>query len=60
MTDDEIAWKSQGTATYQQLAVRSLATMRAVEPLAEAEPDRRRLVLPQFEPLYAARTKFGD
>jgi phenylacetic acid degradation protein len=60
VTDDEIAWKSQGTATYQQLAVRSLRTMRAVDPLAEAEPDRRRLDLPQFEPLYSARTKFGD
>ncbi|MEZ0301558.1 MAG: phenylacetic acid degradation protein PaaY [Hyphomicrobiaceae bacterium] len=60
VTDDEIAWKSQGTATYQQLAVRSLRTMRAVEPLAEAEPGRKRLQLPQFEPLYAARPKFGD
>ena len=55
VTDDEIAWKSQGTATYQQLAVRSLRTMRAVEPLAEAEPGRKRLQLPQFEPLYATR-----
>ena len=60
VTDDEIAWKSQGTATYQQLAVRSLRTMRAVEPLAEAEPGRKRLQLPRFEPLYAARPKFGD
>ena len=60
VTDDEIAWKSQGTATYQQLAVRSLRTMRAVEPLAEAEPGRKRLQLPQFEPLYAARPKFSD
>ena len=60
VTDDEIAWKSQGTATYQQLAVRSLRTMRAVEPLAEAEPGRKRLQLPHFEPLYAARPKFGD
>ena len=59
VTDDEIAWKSEGTATYQALAVRSLATMRPVEPLPAPEPDRRRLELPGFEPLYAAREKFG-
>jgi phenylacetic acid degradation protein len=60
LTDDEIAWKSQGTATYQDLAVRSLKTLRQVEPLTAVEPDRRRLDAAQFEPLYAARQKFGD
>ena len=60
VTDDEIAWKSEGTATYQALAVRSLRTMRPVEPLAEIESGRKRLDLPRFEPLYAARMKFGD
>jgi phenylacetic acid degradation protein len=60
VTADEIAWKSEGTATYQALAVRSLGTMQAVEPLAAVEPDRRRLELPGFEPLYAAREKFGQ
>lgn len=59
VTDQEIAWKSEGTATYQALAVRSLRTMQAVEALREVEPDRRRLDLPGFEPLYAAREKFG-
>jgi phenylacetic acid degradation protein len=60
LTDDEIAWKSQGTATYQDLAVRSLKTMKAVEPLTAVEPARRRIDAAQFEPLYAARRKFGD
>ena len=60
VTDDEIAWKSEGTATYQALAVRSLQTMRAVEPLTEIEPGRPRLDVSTFEPLYAARRKFGD
>ena len=59
VTDDELRWKTEGTATYQQLAVRSLQTMRAVDPLPAPEPDRRRLELPGFEPLYAAREKFG-
>ena len=60
LTDDEIVWKSQGTATYQDLAVRSLKTMKAVEPLTAVEPARRRIDAAQFEPLYAARRKFGD
>jgi len=60
LTDDEIAWKTQGTATYQDLAVRSLKTLKPVEPLTAVEPDRRRLDAAQFEPLYAARQKFGD
>jgi len=60
VTDDEIAWKSQGTATYQELAVRSLQTLRPVEPLTAVEPDRKRLDVSRFEPLYAARRKFGD
>jgi phenylacetic acid degradation protein len=60
LTDDEIAWKSQGTTTYQDLAVRSLKTMKAVEPLTAVEPARRRIDAAQFEPLYAARRKFGD
>jgi phenylacetic acid degradation protein len=60
VSDDEVAWKSQGTATYQELAVRSLKTLRPAKPLAEVEPDRGRINVSQFEPLYAARQKFGD
>jgi phenylacetic acid degradation protein len=60
LSDDEIVWKSQGTTTYQDLAVRSLKTMKAVEPLTAVEPFRRRIDAAQFEPLYAARRKFGD
>ena len=59
VSDDEIAWKTEGTATYQALAVRSLRTMRAVEPLAAVEPDRPRLQVSNFEPLHAAKQKFG-
>ena len=40
---DEIAWKSEGTAIYQHLTRRHLATSKVVEPLAEAEPDRNRV-----------------
>jgi phenylacetic acid degradation protein len=43
LTDEEIAWKQSGTRTYQELAVRSMTTMREVAPLAAAEPDRPRI-----------------
>ena len=43
LREDEIAWKSQGTAQYQHLARRYLATGRTVDPLPGVEPDRRRV-----------------
>jgi phenylacetic acid degradation protein len=43
LSDEEMAWKRAGTRTYQDLAERSLETMREVQPLAQVEPDRRRI-----------------
>jgi len=43
LTEEEIAWKGSGTRTYQELAVRSMRTMREFAPLAAAEPDRPRI-----------------
>lgn len=43
LTDEEIAWMASGTALYQALARRSMETMKAAEPLTEAEPGRPRL-----------------
>ena len=60
LSDQEIDWKAQGTKTYQQLAVRSLKTMRTCAPLAAMEPDRKRIQVEDFDPLYEARRKFGD
>lgn len=42
LTDEEIAWKRTGTLQYQELAVRSLASQRPVEPLKAPQPDRPR------------------
>jgi len=55
LTDDEIAWKLEGTRTYQRLTERCLATMKACVPLAEAEPDRPRLQGEQVKSLIATR-----
>ena len=51
LSDEEIAWKADGTRTYQDLARRSLATMQAVAPLAAVEPGRRRIEMPDVVPL---------
>jgi phenylacetic acid degradation protein len=50
LTDEEVATKTKGTGIYQTLAKRSLASMRACEPLPQAEPNRRRFQLPRFDP----------
>ena len=42
LTEQEIAWKTTGTAVYQNLSARSLATMRETLPLTAVEPNRRR------------------
>ncbi len=57
LTEEEIAWKTAGTATYQELTVRSRTTMREAEPLREAEPERKRVPHMDFAPLYKLRQK---
>jgi len=48
---DEITWKRDNAALYQQLAVRSAATMRRVEALTEIEPGRKSIDIPGAIPL---------
>ena len=57
LTEDEIDWKSNGTAVYQQLAQRSRKTMRETEPLHEVEANRRRVEPIEFEPLFKTRPR---
>ncbi len=51
LTATELAWKVEGTASYQELARRSLATMRATAPLRRVEAGRPRIELPELLPL---------
>jgi phenylacetic acid degradation protein len=51
LSDEEIAWKIEGTQSYQELARRSLATMVEADALAKVEPDRKRIELPELLPL---------
>jgi phenylacetic acid degradation protein len=52
LRDDEIQWKTAGTGQYQELAVRSMQTMREVEALTEVEADRRRIEWESSLPLH--------
>lgn len=51
LSDEEIAWKSDGTRTYQELTRRCLATLQETAPLTAVEPDRRRIHIPDVVPL---------
>ncbi len=56
LTETELAWKIEGTRSYQDLTRRSLATMQATTPLAQVEPDRKRIDLPELLPLSSVKT----
>src|SRR5712692_7144923 len=51
LTDQELAWKIEGTQSYQELTRRSLSTMVRTSALTQVETDRKRLDLPQLLPL---------
>jgi phenylacetic acid degradation protein len=51
LTDQELAWKIEGTKSYQDLTRRSLATMTATAPLAAPEANRRRMAIDDLKPL---------
>jgi phenylacetic acid degradation protein len=42
LSDDEVKWKSAGTAEYTELADRAVNSMREIEPLKQIEKDRPR------------------
>ena len=50
VTDKEINWKSEGTALYQQLATRSLESMKQCEPLTDIS-QQKKLDVKKFKPL---------
>ncbi|WP_430420609.1 transferase hexapeptide repeat family protein [Methylibium petroleiphilum] len=55
LSDAEIAWKLEGTRTYQGLARRSRDTLREVQPLTALEADRPRLQGPALRTLIATK-----
>jgi phenylacetic acid degradation protein len=55
LSDQELTWKREGTASYQRLTERCLATMKECDPLAAEEPDRKRLDTGMLQPLVATK-----
>ncbi|CAZ90144.1 putative acyl transferase [Thiomonas arsenitoxydans] len=59
LSPEEIAWKLEGTRTYQDLARRCHACLREVQPLTALDAGRPALRALQVEPLIALRRKEG-
>ncbi|MEN9478818.1 MAG: hypothetical protein RLZZ298_213 [Pseudomonadota bacterium] len=51
LSEEEMAWKADGTRTYQELTRRCLATMVETSPLSAVEADRKRIEMPDVIPL---------
>ncbi|MBK6630270.1 MAG: phenylacetic acid degradation protein PaaY [Betaproteobacteria bacterium] len=59
LSEQEMAWKHEGTVLYQHLARRSLATMTETVALTEVEADRKRILLPDIKPLIEAKAEWA-
>lgn len=57
LREEEIAWKIEGTKTYQDLARRSLATLVETAPLSAVEADRKRIEMPEVVPLVTLKQR---
>jgi len=57
LTEQELAWKVEGTQSYQELTRRSLGTMVESEALPAPEPNRRRIELPELLPLSTTKAR---
>lgn len=55
LSDEEIKWKSDGTAMYHQLTLRSFASMRETKALTEVEPNRKRVDVDAIMPKYKTK-----
>lgn len=55
LTDQEIAWKGEGTREYQELTRRCLASFTEVKPLPSVEPNRPRVSVGTAIPLYKVK-----
>lgn len=51
LSDQELAWKVDGTRCYHDLTLRSLSTLKPCEPLTEIDAGRKRFEFPGVIPL---------
>ena len=59
LSDEEVRWKQEGTAVYQRLTERCLASLREVAPLPAPEADRPRMPADAVKPLIATKRDAG-
>ncbi|MBP5998727.1 MAG: phenylacetic acid degradation protein PaaY [Azonexus sp.] len=59
LSEEEIAWKADGTRTYQDLTRRCLATLVETDPLTAVESDRKRIHMPDVVPLTELKKRGG-
>ena len=57
LTEQELAWKIEGTESYQELARRSASTMHATLPLTAVEKDRARIEVADLLPLSTLKAR---
>src|SRR5262245_40774588 len=57
LKEQEIAWKLEGTRTYQDLTRRCLASLKETTPLTQVEAERPRLQAPKVEPLVTVKRR---
>ncbi len=55
LTQKEMDWMHEGTRVYQELARRSLASLKPVDPRPAPEPGRQRPRVHSIQPLYKAK-----
>lgn len=60
LSEDEMSWKLQATATYQQLCLDSRRSMVPCIPLTAPEADRRRCAEPDVLPLSEFKRRIGS
>jgi phenylacetic acid degradation protein len=60
LSADEIAWKTEGTAIYRQLAGDAPSKLVPVVPLTAPEPDRRRVEVAGYQTLLARRAAASE
>ncbi len=59
LSDEELAWKADGTRTYQELTRRCLATLVETTPLTAVEAGRKRIEMPDIVPLSELKNRQG-
>ncbi len=57
LSEQELGWKRANMLLYQQLAVRSMTTMKQVDALTAVEPGRKRIDIPGAVPLSELKKK---